>query len=170
MTSNDHTQTITNRTFDEITIGDTASYSRLVTHREVQLFAAVSGDHNPVHLDPSYAEGTQFGECIAHGMLTGAFISAAIAMELPGPGTIYLGQTLKFRAPVTLGDTLTVTLEVTEKHASKPWLTIDCRVVNQNNKTVAMGEANVMAPTKKETVTLVPPPAIQLLDGESATN
>jgi acyl dehydratase len=91
-------------------------------------------------------------------------------MELPGPGTIYLGQTLKFRAPVTLGDTLTVTLEVTEKHASKPWLTIDCRVVNQNDKTVAMGEANVMAPTKKETVTLVPPPAIQLLDDESATN
>ena len=170
MTSTDQAQTVTNKTFDEINVGDTASYARLVTHREVQLFAAVSGDHNPVHLDPSYAEGTQFGECIAHGMLTGAFISAAIAMELPGPGTIYLGQTLKFRAPVTLGDTLTVALEVTEKHPSKPWVTIDCRVLNQNDKTVALGEAQVMAPTKKETVALVPPPAIQLVDDDSTTN
>ena len=156
--------TITNKTFDEIAIGDSATFTRLVTAREVQLFAAVSGDHNPVHLDPSYAETTQFGECIAHGMLTGAFISAAIAMELPGPGTIYLGQQLSFRAPVMLGDTLTVALEVTSKHDSKPWLTIQCVVTNQEGKKVAMGEASVMAPAKKETVTIVPPPGIQLLD------
>ena len=107
---------ITNKTFDEITIGDTATYTRLVTEREIQLFAAVSGDHNPVHLDPEYAATTQFGECIAHGMLTGAFISAAIAMELPGPGTIYLGQQLSFRAPVLLGDTLSVDLEAVAHH------------------------------------------------------
>ncbi|MCH1492688.1 MAG: MaoC family dehydratase N-terminal domain-containing protein [Luminiphilus sp.] len=155
---------ITNLTFDEINVGDTANYSRLVTTREVELFAAVSGDHNPVHLDPEYAATTQFGECIAHGMLTGAFISAAIAMELPGPGTIYLGQKLQFRSPVTLGDTLTVALEITEKHASKPWLTISTIVNNQNGKEVCRGEATVMAPGKKETVTVVPPPAVQLLD------
>lgn len=155
---------ITNKTFDEINVGDSANYTRLVTAREVQLFAAVSGDHNPVHLDPDYAATTQFGECIAHGMLTGAFVSAAIAMELPGPGTIYLGQQLSFRAPVKLGDILEVNLTVSGKHASKPWLTIDCVITNQDGKKVAMGEASVMAPTTKETVTLVPPPTIQLLD------
>lgn len=155
---------ITNLTFDEISVGDTASYSRLVTEREVELFAAVSGDHNPVHLDPEYAATTAFGECIAHGMLTGAFVSAAIAMELPGPGTIYLGQSLQFRAPVCLGDTVTVALEVIDKHASKPWLTLSTVVKNQDGKTIAKGEASVMAPTVKETVTIVPPPAVQLLD------
>lgn len=157
-------QQITNRTFDEIAIGDTATHSRLVTDREVQLFAAVSGDCNPVHLDPEYAAGTQFGECIAHGMLTGAFISAALAMELPGPGVIYLGQNIQFRAPVTLGDTVTVHLEVATKHSSKPWLTINCNVTNQNGKTVAKGEASVMAPTVKETVTVLPPPQIQFVE------
>jgi len=155
---------ITNKTFDEINLGDKASFVRLVTEREVQLFAAVSGDHNPVHLDPDYAAQTQFGECIAHGMLTGAFISAAIAMELPGPGTIYLGQQISFRAPVLLGDTLTVDLEIVSKHESKPWLTINCIVSNQNHKKVAIGEASVMAPSSKETVTIVPPPGIQLVD------
>jgi 3-hydroxybutyryl-CoA dehydratase len=160
---------ITNLTFDEINVGDTAEYSRLVTNREVELFAAVSGDHNPVHLDPEYAQTTQFGECIAHGMLTGAFISAAIAMELPGPGTIYLGQNLQFRSPVLLGDTLTVALEVTNKHESKPWVTIATTVRNQDGKDVARGEATVMAPGKKETVTLVPPSAVQLVDEAEAS-
>jgi len=125
---------ITNLTIDEINVGDSASYSRLVTEREVELFAAVSGDHNPVHLDPEYAATTQFGECIAHGMLTGAFVSAAIAMELPGPGTIYLGQNLQFRAPVLLGDTVTVYLEVIEKHDTKPWLKLSTTVKNQDDK------------------------------------
>lgn len=159
---------ITNLTIDEINVGDSASYSRLVTEREVELFAAVSGDHNPVHLDPEYAATTQFGECIAHGMLTGAFVSAAIAMELPGPGTIYLGQNLQFRAPVLLGDTVTVYLEVIEKHDTKPWLKLSTTVKNQDDKEIARGEASVMAPAKKETVTVVPPPAVQLLDDPEA--
>ena len=106
---------ISNVTFDEIAIGDTATYTRLITNQEVEAFAAVSGDHNPLHLDPEYAATTAFGECIAHGMLTGALISAAIAMQLPGPGSVYLSQNIQFRAPVFLGDTLTVTLEVTEQ-------------------------------------------------------
>ena len=155
---------ISNLVFDEISVGDTATYSRLITHREVEVFAAVSGDHNPLHLDPDYAATTDFGECIAHGMLTGALISATIAMQLPGPGAVYLGQSIQFRAPVFLGDTLTVELTVTDKHGKRPWLTLGCVVTNQDGKTVARGEAQVRAPTVKETVTVVPPPALQLLE------
>ncbi|MEK9593456.1 MAG: MaoC family dehydratase [Luminiphilus sp.] len=158
---------ISNVTFDEIAIGDTATYTRLITNQEVEAFAAISGDHNPLHLDPDYAATTPFGECIAHGMLTGALISAAIAMQLPGPGSVYLNQSLQFRAPVFLGDTLTVTLEVTEKHGKRPWVTLSCTVENQDGKAVAKGEAQVAAPTEKETVTVVPPPAIQLLEEAS---
>ncbi|MBL6812981.1 MAG: MaoC family dehydratase [Luminiphilus sp.] len=158
---------ISNVTFDEIAIGDTATYTRLITNQEVEAFAAISGDHNPLHLDPDYAATTPFGECIAHGMLTGALISAAIAMQLPGPGSVYLNQSLQFRAPVFLGDTLTVTLEVTKKHGKRPWVTLSCTVENQDGKTVAKGEAQVAAPTEQETVTVVPPPAIQLLEEAS---
>ena len=155
---------ISNVTFDDIAIGDTATYTRLITNQEVEAFAAISGDHNPLHLDPEYAATTAFGECIAHGMLTGALISAAIAMQLPGPGSVYLSQNIQFRAPVFLGDTLTVTLEVTDKHGKRPWVTLRCMVENQAGKAVAKGEAQVAAPTEKETVTVVPPPAIQLLE------
>ena len=155
---------ISNVTFDEIAIGDTATYTRLITNHEVEAFAAISGDHNPLHLDPEYAATTAFGECIAHGMLTGVLVSAAIAMQLPGPGSIYLSQSLRFRAPVLLGDTLTVTLEVTDKHSKRPWVTLGCTVENQAGKAVAKGEAQVEAPTKKETLTVITPPAIQLLE------
>ena len=158
---------ISNLTFDEIEIGDTTIYSRLITNQEVEAFAAISGDHNPLHLDPDYAATTSFGECIAHGMLTGALISAAIAMQLPGPGSVYLSQQIQFRAPVFLGDTLTVTLTVTDKHAKRPWITLKCEVENQEGQSVARGEAQVAAPTKRETVTIVPPPAIQLLEEAS---
>ncbi len=161
---------ITNLTFNEIEIGDNAEYTRLITNQEVEAFAAISGDHNPIHLDPEYAASTAFGECIAHGMLTGALISAAIAMQLPGPGSVYLNQSIQFRAPVFLGDTLTVTLTVTEKHAKRPWITLQCEVTNQEGKAVARGEAQVAAPTEKETVTVVPPPAIQLLEAASLSD
>lgn len=155
---------ISNVIFDEISVGDSASHTRLITHREVEAFAVVSGDHNPLHLDPEYAANTDFGEVIAHGMLTGALISATIAMQLPGPGSVYLGQSIQFRAPVFLGDTLTVALTVTDKHAKRPWVTLACVVTNQDDKTVARGDAQVQAPTVKETVTVVPPPALQLLE------
>ena len=161
---------ISNVTFDEIAIGDTATYSRLITNHEVQAFAAISGDHNPLHLDPEYAATTVFGECIAHGMLTGALVSAAIAMQLPGPGSIYLSQSIQFRAPVLLGDTLTVTLEVIDKHSKQPWVTLGCTVENQAGKAVAKGEAQVAAPTEKETVTVNPPPTIQLLEEAAVTS
>ena len=161
---------ISNVTFDEIAIGDTTTYTRLVTNQEVEAFAAISGDHNPLHLDPEYAATTAFGECIAHGMLTGALISAAIAMQLPGPGSVYLSQNIQFRAPVMLGDTLTVTLTVTDKHAKRPWVTLQCEVANQDGKAVAKGDAQVVAPTESETVTIVPPPAIQLVEAASVSD
>merc|ERR1712000_181996 len=116
------------------------------TEQDLILFAAVSGDHNPLHLDAAYAATTQFKGQIAHGMFTGALVSAALAMELPGPGTIYLGQNLSFRKPVMLGDQLIVRLEVTSKHDSKPVVTLACTVTNQDGKKVATGEATVMAP------------------------
>ena len=108
---------ITNITFDELAIADGIEVSRLVTARDVELFAVVSGDHNPLHLDPEYAATTQFGECIGHGMLIGAFVSAVIGLEFMGPGTVYLGQNLEFRSPIFLGDTLSIGLTVTDNHA-----------------------------------------------------
>lgn len=140
---------ISNYTYDEITIGQTATYSKLIETRDIQLFAAVSGDVNPVHLDAKFAATTPFKECIAHGMLSGAIISAAIAMELPGPGTIYLGQTLRFSLPVKPGDTITVHLEVTEKKDKRCLVSLDCKVYNQHEKLVLSGTAEVMAPREK---------------------
>lgn len=146
---------ITNTTYDEIAVGDTATYTRTVTEADIMAFAQVSGDINPLHVDAGYAETTQFGERIAHGMLSGAFISACLAMRLLGPGTIYLGQTLNFRLPVKIGDTVTVTMEVTEKHERRKRLTIDCRVHNQLDKLVVSGTSEVMAPVEKCTVPLM---------------
>lgn len=140
---------LSNYTFEEMHVGQQASYSKTVEESDVRLFAAVSGDVNPVHLDADFAAGTRFGEQIAHGMLTGAYISAAIAIELPGPGTIYLGQSLKFRLPVTLGDTVTVNLEISELDERKKFVTIECTVTNQDDKIVATGTAQVMAPPEK---------------------
>ena len=154
--------TITNRTFDEISIGDSCERHHTVKEQDLLLFAAVSGDRNPLHLDAEYAATTQFKGQIAHGMFTGALVSAALAMELPGPGTIYLGQNLSFRKPVMLGDQLIVRLEVTSKHDSKPVVTLVCTVTNQDGKKVATGEATVMAPTEKMTVEAPELPAISI--------
>ena len=140
---------LTNFTFDEIEIGQTATYSKTLTEDDLALFAATSGDVNPVHLDADFAANTMFKQRIAHGMWTGGVISAAIALELPGPGTIYLGQTLSFRAPVVLGDTITVTLDVTAKQDDKKFVTMNCVATNQDGKTVVKGEAQVLAPSEK---------------------
>ena len=154
--------TITNRTFDEIQIGDSHQRIHTVREQDIQLFAAVSGDRNPVHLDTEYAATTPFKAQIAHGMYTGALISAVLGMDLPGPGTIYLGQNIAFKKPVYVGDELTVQLTVDSKHDSKPIVTLACTVSNQKGKTVASGEATAMAPTEKISVTAPPLPAIQL--------
>jgi len=140
---------ISNRTFDEITVGQSASLSRTIGEREVLLFAEASGDVNPIHLDPAYAAGTPFGEPIAHGILSASLISAVIALQLPGPGAIYVGQTLRFLRPVKLGDQLTATVKVLAKREDKKFVTLDCQVVNQHDKAVVVGEAEVLAPTEK---------------------
>jgi 3-hydroxybutyryl-CoA dehydratase len=152
---------LSNYTYEEITIGQKASYTKEIQEKDIQLFAAVSGDVNPVHLDAEFAAGTPFKERIAHGMLTGAIISAALALELPGPGTIYLGQTLRFRLPVKIGDTVTVQLEVTDKRDDKKFVTLDCKAVNQAGKTVASGIAEVMAPAEKISI---PRPSVPVVE------
>lgn len=152
---------VTNFTYDALEVGQKASYAKQVEERDIQLFAALSGDRNPVHLDAEYAAGTLFKERIAHGMFSGALISAAIACELPGPGTIYLGQQLKFTRPVKLGDTLTVKLEVLEK-LPKNRVRIATRVFNQNAEQVVDGEAEVLAPKQSLAIELPELPPITI--------
>ncbi len=151
--------TLSNTPYSALEIGQTASFEKRVEERDIQLFAAMSGDRNPVHLDAEYAASTPFKERIAHGMFSGALISAAVACTLPGPGTIYLGQTMKFTRPVKLGDTLTVRLEILEK-LPKNRVRIATRVFNQNDEQVVDGEAEVLAPRREETVQLKDLPPI----------
>lgn len=99
--------------FEDMAVGMTASFAKTVTDADLVLFVGVSGDTNPVHLDEDYAEGTQFKGRVAHGALTASFISTALGTQLPGPGSIYVAQTLKFKAPVHVGDTVTAFVEVT---------------------------------------------------------
>ncbi len=152
---------VSNVPYDALEIGQKASISKTVEERDVQLFAAVSGDNNPVHLDAAFAAETLFKERIAHGMFSGALISAAIACELPGPGTIYLGQQLRFTRPVKLGDTLTVELEVLEK-LPKGRVRLATRVFNQNAEQVVDGEAEVLAPRAAQTVSMPPLPQVTI--------
>ncbi|AJE16167.1 MULTISPECIES: MaoC family dehydratase [Stutzerimonas] len=150
---------ISNTPYSALEVGQKASYEKTVDERDIQLFAAMSGDRNPVHLDADYAAGTLFKERIAHGMFSGALISAAVACTLPGPGTIYLGQTMKFTRPVKLGDTLVVRLEILEK-LPKNRVRVATQVYNQNEEIVVDGEAEVLAPRKQETVELKELPPI----------
>ncbi|MCB1614797.1 MAG: MaoC family dehydratase N-terminal domain-containing protein [Pseudomonadales bacterium] len=141
--------TIENKTIDELEIGDSCEFHKTLTGDDIKLFAISSGDYNPVHLDETYARTTAFGECIAHGMWSGALISAAIAMQMPGPGSIYRSQTIKFSKPVKVGDSLTVSLTITDKKQRTRLVTIDCTVKNQHGEIVARGEAEVIAPAEK---------------------
>ncbi|MCE4557131.1 bifunctional enoyl-CoA hydratase/phosphate acetyltransferase [Pelomonas cellulosilytica] len=142
-------QLLHNRSFDEIAVGDSASLERTVTAADLQLFAVLSGDVNPQHLDAGFAASTRFHGVIAHGMFGGALISAVLGTRLPGPGTIYLGQTLKFLAPVRIGDVLQVCVTVTSREAEHRRLTLACRCVNQQGQTVIEGEAEVIAPKER---------------------
>lgn len=150
-----------NTPYEALEVGQTASYSKSVEERDILLFAALSGDHNPVHLDAEYAATTMFKERIAHGMFSGALISAAVACTLPGPGTIYVGQQMSFQKPVKLGDTLTVRLEILEK-LPKFRVRIATRVFNQHDELVVDGEAEIIAPRKAVTVELATLPPISI--------
>ncbi|MGQ9369742.1 bifunctional enoyl-CoA hydratase/phosphate acetyltransferase [Azospirillum sp. ST 5-10] len=140
---------IENLTFDEIEIGRSASLSRRLTMSDIELFATVSGDINPAHLDEEYAADSLFHKVIGHGMWSGALISAVLGTLLPGPGTIYLGQDLRFRRPVGVGDIITATVTAKEKRADKNVVVFDCQCLNQEGKEVVTGTAEVIAPTRK---------------------
>jgi phosphate acetyltransferase/phosphate butyryltransferase len=142
-------EVIRNRTFDEIAVGDCVSIERTLTASDIQLFAAMSGDINPQHIDAEFAASTRFHGVIAHGMWGAALISAVLGTRLPGPGTIYLNQTLSFHAPVRVGDTLKITATVTSRDETKHHLVLACTCVNQEGKTVISGEATVLAPTER---------------------
>ncbi|MGB0696421.1 MAG: MaoC family dehydratase [Rhodospirillaceae bacterium] len=133
--------------FEDLSVGDTASIAKTVSEADIYAFAGVSMDTNPVHLNEEYAAGTMFKTRIAHGMLSAGFISAVLGTKLPGPGAIYVGQTLKFKAPVKIGDTVTATVEVTELVPEKKFavLKTTCTV---GGKPVITGEATLMIPSK----------------------
>jgi 3-hydroxybutyryl-CoA dehydratase len=132
---------------DELSVGQSAQMVRIVTEADIVLFAQVSGDHNPVHLDEAFAAETPFKTRIAHGMLSAAYISAVIGTQLPGPGTIYMQQALRFKRPVKIGDEVTTIATISEIDPIKGRVSIDtvCLVAG---KPVIEGEALVMAPRK----------------------
>ena len=132
---------------DELHVGMTASTGKTITEADILLYAAVSTDTNPAHLNAEFAAAGPFKERVAHGMLTAGLISAVLGTQLPGPGTIYLGQTLRFRAPVKIGDTVTATVEVTEIAVDKKRATLKT-VCTAGGKTVIEGEATVLVPTR----------------------
>jgi 3-hydroxybutyryl-CoA dehydratase len=121
--------------------GQTASLTRTISEADVEAFAWVTGDANPVHLDEEMAARTRFGKRIAHGMLVGSFISGLLGSQFPGPGTIYMSQTMKFQRPVYLGDTIRVVATVTAYRADRQILTLKTEIFNQRDETVLSGEA-----------------------------
>ena len=147
--TNTSSEILENFTFDELQIGQSAQLVRSLGLDDIRAFAAVSGDTNPAHLDAQYAAGTLFHDIIAHGMLEGALISALLGTEFPGPGTIYMDQSLHFARPVHVGDTLTVSVTVRSKDPVKKAVEMDCLILNQNGAQVLSGVARVLAPTQK---------------------
>jgi acyl dehydratase len=140
---------IENRTFEEIDVGESAALERTLSWRDIELFAVMSGDVNPAHVDQEYARTDRFHGIVAHGMWGASLISALLGTRLPGPGTIYLEQTLRFRHPISIGDTVTVSVTVASLDPTHHRVVLDCRCVNQRGETVIDGTAKVLAPTEK---------------------
>jgi len=130
-------------------VGDSAEITKTIEQSDIDAFAAVTGDHNPVHVDEEFAKTTRFGRRIAHGMLTASLISSVLANKLPGEGSVYLGQTLKFVAPVFPGDEVTARVTVKEIREDKPILKLETICVNQRDEIVIRGEATVLAADKR---------------------
>ncbi|AUL99438.1 (R)-hydratase [Rhodocyclaceae bacterium] len=133
--------------FEDLRIGMSAAYGRTVTEADILMFAGVSGDTNPVHLDQEFAASTMFGGRIAHGMLSAAFISTVFGTKLPGPGCIYLSQSLKFKAPVKIGDTVVARVTVKELNAEKRRALFDT-VCTVGGKVVLDGQAEIFIPPR----------------------
>lgn len=135
--------------FEDLELGMEASVSKTVTMDDIVKFASVSGDYNPVHLDPAYAAGTIFKDVIAHGLLTASYISTVFGMKMPGPGAIYVAQSLNFKAPVRVGDHVVARVVVVDLMPAKRRARFDC-VCTVNDKVVLDGEAIMMVPTRPE--------------------
>jgi len=143
---------ITNKTFDEIQIGDNASMERMLTKQDINMFGVLSGDMNPTHFSDEYALMLlERHKLVGHSMWGGALISSLLGNDLPGPGTVYLSQRLEFHNPVELDDTLTITVTVRSKNPADGSVEFDCRAVNQRGEDIITGVAKVKAPTKKPT-------------------
>jgi len=136
------------KTIQEIKVGDVAEFAKTVTETDVYLYAGLSGDLNPAHINEAYAQKTFFKTRIAHGMLVAGFISAVLGTQLPGPGTIYIRQELNFLAPVRMGDTITARVEVVDVNTEKKKVRMKTTCINQNGETVLDGEALVSPPRK----------------------
>ncbi|MCL2737181.1 MAG: MaoC family dehydratase [Propionibacteriaceae bacterium] len=130
--------------YDQISVGDTASFEKTISESDVYLFAGITGDHNPAHTNQRYAEGTKFGTRIVHGMLTGSLFSTVFGTKLPGEGAIYLSQSLSFTAPVVLGDTVKATVTVVEK-MEKGRIRFECVATKADGTVVVTGEAILLA-------------------------
>lgn len=163
-TNDPHDLWLENHPYDAIQIGQTARMVRTLTLEDIQAFAAVSGDTNPAHLDPDYANATLFHGVIGHGMWGGALISTVLGTVFPGPGTIYLEQNLHFSRPVRIGDTLNVTVTCSAKHDDKKTVELDCTLVNQKGERVLYGVAKVMAPKEKLRMPRTEAPHISVFD------
>ena len=166
----DDLERIHNRSFEEIVIGESASLERTLTAQDIQLFALVSGDVNPLYVDPEFAATTHFNTVFAHGMWGGALISALIGTRLPGPGSVPLGQTLKFLAPVRIGDTLTVSVTVTARDVARYLLTLACTGINQEGVVVLEGESLVHAAGEHIDVRRASLPGIELRHSADGLN
>jgi phosphate acetyltransferase/phosphate butyryltransferase len=153
---------IENITFDELAPGDTASLVRTLTYKDIEVFAIMSGDINPAHVDADFAKSDMFHGVVAHGMWGGALISTVLGTQLPGPGTIYTDQSLHFHRPVALGDTITVTVKVARKVEETHRVMFDCCATNQRGEQVIAGTAEVIAPTEKVSRPRVILPEIEL--------
>ena len=149
-----------NRTFDEIRVGDSASLVRTLTDQDLRLFAAVSGDVNPTHVDEEYARRFLSGRLVGHSLWSGALISGVLGTKLPGPGTVYVSQDLRFLGPVRVGDTVTATVTARAKRADGHIVEFDCRCVNQHGEAVAAGVAVVRAPAERVRVPCPEPPEV----------
>lgn len=145
----DDLRVLRNRTFGELAVGDSASVERVLTLEDIQVFAALSGDVNPQHVDAEFAASSRFQGVIAHGLWGGALISALLGTRLPGPGTIYRSQSLRFLAPVRVGDRLRVSVTVSALEPERRGVVLDCACVNQDGVEAIRGEARVIAPAER---------------------
>jgi 3-hydroxybutyryl-CoA dehydratase len=136
------------KTIDELSVGQTASFTKTISETDVYMFAGITGDFNPAHINETYAQNTAFKTRIAHGMLSAGLISNVLGNQLPGPGTIYMQQQLNFRAPVTIGDTITATVEIIEVLLDKKRVRLKTYCTNQNQVVVLDGEAMISPPRK----------------------